>query len=61
MESNLNIPETLNNIPCVSVFHAVTTLQLKEELIDGEDYNFLHGASDQESNGSANFYIKQEP
>ncbi|XP_011231620.2 MBT domain-containing protein 1 isoform X2 [Ailuropoda melanoleuca] len=39
----------------------MTTLQLKEELIDGEDYNFLHGASDQESNGSANFYIKQEP
>ncbi|XP_066878079.1 MBT domain-containing protein 1 isoform X8 [Kogia breviceps] len=39
----------------------MTTLQLKEELIDGEDYNFLQGASDQESNGSANFYIKQEP
>ncbi|XP_073875402.1 MBT domain-containing protein 1 isoform X12 [Macaca fascicularis] len=39
----------------------MTTLQLKEELLDGEDYNFLQGASDQESNGSANFYIKQEP
>nr|XP_019586566.1 PREDICTED: MBT domain-containing protein 1 isoform X5 [Rhinolophus sinicus]XP_019586567.1 PREDICTED: MBT domain-containing protein 1 isoform X5 [Rhinolophus sinicus]XP_019586568.1 PREDICTED: MBT domain-containing protein 1 isoform X5 [Rhinolophus sinicus]XP_019586569.1 PREDICTED: MBT domain-containing protein 1 isoform X5 [Rhinolophus sinicus]XP_019586570.1 PREDICTED: MBT domain-containing protein 1 isoform X5 [Rhinolophus sinicus]XP_019586571.1 PREDICTED: MBT domain-containing protein 1 is len=39
----------------------MTALQLKEELIDGEDYNFLQGASDQESNGSANFYIKQEP
>ncbi|XP_017528801.1 MBT domain-containing protein 1 isoform X9 [Manis javanica] len=39
----------------------MTTLQLKEELIDGEDYNFLQGTSDQESNGSANFYIKQEP
>ncbi|XP_077020913.1 MBT domain-containing protein 1 isoform X4 [Tamandua tetradactyla] len=39
----------------------ITTLQLKEELLDGEDYNFLQGASDQESNGSANFYIKQEP
>ncbi|XP_039083699.1 MBT domain-containing protein 1 isoform X5 [Hyaena hyaena] len=39
----------------------LTTLQLKEELIDGEDYNFLQGASDQESNGSASFYIKQEP
>ncbi|XP_062031572.1 MBT domain-containing protein 1 isoform X2 [Lepus europaeus] len=39
----------------------VTTLQLKEELLDGEDYHFLQGASDQESNGSANFYIKQEP
>uniref|UniRef100_G1PVQ8 Mbt domain containing 1 n=1 Tax=Myotis lucifugus TaxID=59463 RepID=G1PVQ8_MYOLU len=39
----------------------MTTLQLKEELIDGEDYSFLQGASDPESNGSANFYIKQEP
>ncbi|KAL4687837.1 hypothetical protein H8959_019965, partial [Pygathrix nigripes] len=42
-------------------FIFMTTLQLKEELLDGEDYNFLQGASDQESNGSANFYIKQEP
>uniref|UniRef100_A0A8C5NWM6 Mbt domain containing 1 n=1 Tax=Jaculus jaculus TaxID=51337 RepID=A0A8C5NWM6_JACJA len=39
----------------------MTPLQLKEELLDGEDYTFLQGASDQESNGSANFYIKQEP
>ncbi|KAM5273307.1 MBT domain-containing protein 1 isoform 1-T1 [Ctenodactylus gundi] len=39
----------------------MTALQLKEELLDGEDYSFLQGASDQESNGSANFYIKQEP
>uniref|UniRef100_A0A2K5CW45 Mbt domain containing 1 n=1 Tax=Aotus nancymaae TaxID=37293 RepID=A0A2K5CW45_AOTNA len=46
---------------CKLVYRKVTTLQLKEELLDGEDYNFLQGASDQESNGSANFYIKQEP
>ncbi|XP_031209172.1 MBT domain-containing protein 1 isoform X8 [Mastomys coucha] len=39
----------------------MTTSQLKEELLDGEDYSFLHGASDQESNGSATVYIKQEP
>ncbi|OBS82917.1 hypothetical protein A6R68_23091, partial [Neotoma lepida] len=39
----------------------VTTSQMKEELLDGEDYSFLQGASDQESNGSATFYIKQEP
>ncbi|XP_061866591.1 MBT domain-containing protein 1 isoform X4 [Colius striatus] len=39
----------------------MTSLQLKEELIDGEEYNFLQGASDQESNGSASYYIKQEP
>lgn len=39
----------------------MTTSQLKEELLDGEDYSFLQGASDQESNGSATVYIKQEP
>ncbi|XP_073166398.1 MBT domain-containing protein 1 isoform X4 [Lepidochelys kempii] len=39
----------------------MTSLQLKEELLDGEEYNFLQGASDQESNGSASYYIKQEP
>lgn len=39
----------------------MTTSQLKEELLDGEEYSFLHGASDQESNGSATVYIKQEP
>ncbi|XP_034360500.1 MBT domain-containing protein 1 isoform X15 [Arvicanthis niloticus] len=39
----------------------MTTSQLKEELLDGEEYSFLQGASDQESNGSATVYIKQEP
>ncbi|XP_042688860.1 MBT domain-containing protein 1 isoform X7 [Centrocercus urophasianus] len=39
----------------------MTSLQLKEEMLDGEEYSFLQGASDQESNGSASFYIKQEP
>ncbi|XP_074079800.1 MBT domain-containing protein 1 isoform X7 [Macrotis lagotis] len=39
----------------------ITPLQLKEELLDGEEYSFLQGASDQESNGSASYYIKQEP
>ena len=61
IKSNLNIPERLNNILYISLFLAVTALQLKEELMDGEDYSFLQGASDQESNGSANLYIKQEP
>ncbi|XP_053564359.1 MBT domain-containing protein 1 isoform X2 [Bombina bombina] len=39
----------------------MTTLQLKEEMLDGDEYSFLQGASDQESNGSGNYYIKQEP
>ncbi|XP_069608597.1 MBT domain-containing protein 1 isoform X1 [Ranitomeya imitator] len=39
----------------------IPTLQLKEEFLDGEDYSFLQGASDQESNGSGSYYIKQEP
>ncbi|XP_061471973.1 MBT domain-containing protein 1 isoform X3 [Rhineura floridana] len=39
----------------------ISSLQLKEELLDGEEYSFFQGASDQESNGSASHYIKQEP
>ncbi|XP_072259471.1 MBT domain-containing protein 1 isoform X2 [Pyxicephalus adspersus] len=39
----------------------ITTLQLKEEMLDGDEYTFLQGASDQESNGSGSYYIKQEP
>ncbi|OXB59412.1 hypothetical protein ASZ78_009712 [Callipepla squamata] len=45
----------------VHLLFLVTSLQLKEELLDGEEYSFLQGASDQESNGSASYYIKQEP
>ncbi|XP_068120031.1 MBT domain-containing protein 1 isoform X2 [Hyperolius riggenbachi] len=39
----------------------ITTLQLKDEMLDGEEYTFLQGNSDQESNGSGSYYIKQEP
>ncbi|XP_056362215.1 MBT domain-containing protein 1 isoform X5 [Oenanthe melanoleuca] len=39
----------------------MTSFQLKEELLDGEEYSFLQGTSDHESNGSASYYIKQEP
>lgn len=45
----------------MNFWFVVTSLQLKEELLDGEEYNFLQGTSDQESNGSASYYIKQEP
>uniref|UniRef100_A0A8C4TKA4 Mbt domain containing 1 n=1 Tax=Erpetoichthys calabaricus TaxID=27687 RepID=A0A8C4TKA4_ERPCA len=38
-----------------------TTQQLKEELLEGDDFTFLQGVSDQESNGSGSYYIKQEP
>lgn len=45
----------------VYFWFVVASLQLKEELLDGEEYSFLQGVSDQESNGSASYYIKQEP
>lgn len=45
----------------VHFWFAVTSFQLKEELLDGEEYSFLQGTSDHESNGSASYYIKQEP
>nr|XP_033816407.1 MBT domain-containing protein 1 isoform X2 [Geotrypetes seraphini] len=38
-----------------------TTLQVKEELLDRDDYGFFQGSSDQESNGPGSYYIKQEP
>ncbi|MGH0127678.1 UNVERIFIED_CONTAM: hypothetical protein FKN15_009562 [Acipenser sinensis] len=38
-----------------------SSLQIKEELLDGDEFTFLQGASDQESNGSGSYYIKQEP
>ncbi|XP_063312252.1 MBT domain-containing protein 1 [Pelobates fuscus] len=38
----------------------MTPLQMKEELLDGDDYSFLQ-TSDQESNGSGSYFIKQEP
>uniref|UniRef100_A0A8C0LML1 Mbt domain containing 1 n=1 Tax=Canis lupus dingo TaxID=286419 RepID=A0A8C0LML1_CANLU len=57
----LQPPASQCKLRTVSHKSSLTALQLKEELIDGEDYHFLQGASDQESNGSANFYIKQEP
>ncbi|XP_069511019.1 MBT domain-containing protein 1 isoform X3 [Ambystoma mexicanum] len=38
-----------------------TPLQMKEELLEGEEYSFMQGTSDQESNGSGSYYIKQEP
>ncbi|KAG8446375.1 hypothetical protein GDO86_014000 [Hymenochirus boettgeri] len=41
--------------------HKKITPMQREELMDGDDYTFLQGASDQESNGSGNFYTKQEP
>ncbi|RXM36807.1 MBT domain-containing protein 1 [Acipenser ruthenus] len=38
-----------------------SSLQIKEELLDGDEFTFLQGVSDQESNGSGSYYIKQEP
>nr|XP_006001283.1 PREDICTED: MBT domain-containing protein 1 isoform X5 [Latimeria chalumnae] len=39
----------------------MTSLQMKEELLDRDEFTFLQGASDQESNGSGSYFIKQEP
>ncbi|CAL8380621.1 MBT domain-containing protein 1 [Gadus morhua] len=36
-------------------------LRLKEEATEGDEFTFSQGVSDQESNGSAGYYIKQEP
>ncbi|XP_061612004.1 MBT domain-containing protein 1 isoform X2 [Phyllopteryx taeniolatus] len=36
-------------------------LRMKEEMMEVDEFNFSQGTSDQESNGSGTFYIKQEP
>lgn len=40
---------------------AESVLRLKEETADVDEFTFTQGTSDQESNGSGSFYIKQEP
>ncbi|XP_069050552.1 MBT domain-containing protein 1 isoform X1 [Lepisosteus oculatus] len=39
----------------------VVSMQLKEENLEGDEFTFSQGVSDQESNGSGSYYIKQEP
>lgn len=36
-------------------------LRLKEETSEVDEFTFSQGVSDQESNGSGSYYIKQEP
>jgi len=37
------------------------SLQLKEETPEIDEFTFSQGISDQESNGSGSYYIRQEP
>ncbi|XP_069050558.1 MBT domain-containing protein 1 isoform X9 [Lepisosteus oculatus] len=39
----------------------MVSMQLKEENLEGDEFTFSQGVSDQESNGSGSYYIKQEP
>lgn len=41
--------------------HKSESLRLKEEAAEADEFTFSQGVSDQESNGSAGYYIKQEP
>ncbi|MED6278548.1 MBT domain-containing protein 1, partial [Characodon lateralis] len=36
-------------------------LRMKEDTVDVDEFTFTQGTSDQESNGSGSYYIKQEP
>lgn len=36
-------------------------LRMKEETAEVDEFTFSQGTSDQESNGSGSYYIKQEP
>lgn len=41
--------------------HAESLLRMKEEPAEVDEFTFSQGTSDQESNGSGSYYIKQEP
>lgn len=40
---------------------AESLLRMKEETAEVDEFTFSQGTSDQESNGSGSYYIKQEP
>lgn len=42
--------------PCVECL-----LRMKDDAAELDGFNFSQGTSDQESNGSGSYYIKQEP
>lgn len=41
--------------------HTESLLRMKEEPAEVDEFTFSQGTSDQESNGSGSYYIKQEP
>lgn len=41
--------------------HTESHLRMKEEPAEVDEFTFSQGTSDQESNGSGSYYIKQEP
>lgn len=45
----------------VSVPSVESLLRMKEETAEVDEFTFSQGISDQESNGSGSYYIKQEP
>lgn len=49
-------------ISCPSLSpHVESLLRMKDETAEVDEFTFSQGTSDQESNGSGSYYIKQEP
>lgn len=51
----------LFSLSSVSVPSVESLLRMKEETAEADEFTFSQGTSDQESNGSGSYYIKQEP
>lgn len=61
---NFEIHQTLNLANALSPSLSCSPeslLRLKEEPAEVDEFTFSQGISDQESNGSGSYYIKQEP
>lgn len=52
---------TAGSCPLCFCPHIESLFRMKEEPTEVDEFTFSQGTSDQESNGSGSYYIKQEP
>lgn len=46
---------------CILFLPLESLMRMKEETTEVDEFTFSQGTSDQESNGSGSYYIRQEP
>ncbi|KAM4715702.1 MBT domain-containing protein 1 isoform 2-T2 [Anableps anableps] len=60
-DMSLSVPKQKKKTPQYKGQKKKSLLRMKEDTADVDEFTFMHGTSDQESNGSGSYYIKQEP